>query len=200
MLGEMRLVTDGTAHRALTLWLDCRSTPPFLILARMGCTTAPLALLALGTFQHVHGSARLQHTHMQPQQQPGVEWVYPLGSYRIQDALAVGKRELSTHAHLSIHTHGSNALPNLLQQPRSTCSTPLMCTVAYRFSCCRWLNQLNPNVKKGPFSPEEDAAIMAAHNIFGNKWASIAKLLPGRCVACAQHAHGAAPSSSGSSC
>jgi myb proto-oncogene protein len=44
----------------------------------------------------------------------------------------------------------------------------------------RWLNQLNPNVKKEPFSGEEDAIIMAAHQLLGNKWASISKLLLGR--------------------
>ncbi|KAF5842986.1 hypothetical protein DUNSADRAFT_3115 [Dunaliella salina] len=44
----------------------------------------------------------------------------------------------------------------------------------------RWLNQLNPNVKKGPFTAEEDRSIIALHKIHGNKWATIAKNLPGR--------------------
>ncbi|EFJ48567.1 transcription factor Myb9, partial [Volvox carteri f. nagariensis] len=44
----------------------------------------------------------------------------------------------------------------------------------------RWLNQLSPSVKSGPFSAEEDAVILWAHMQYGNKWASIAKHLPGR--------------------
>ncbi|GLI70458.1 hypothetical protein VaNZ11_015321 [Volvox africanus] len=44
----------------------------------------------------------------------------------------------------------------------------------------RWHNQLNPDVKKEPFSEWEDGVIIMAHDVHGNKWAAIAKLLSGR--------------------
>ncbi|CAF2126875.1 unnamed protein product [Brassica napus] len=44
----------------------------------------------------------------------------------------------------------------------------------------RWCNQLDPSLKRNPFTEVEDQAIITAHGIHGNKWSVIAKLLPGR--------------------
>ncbi|XP_047074662.1 transcription factor MYB44-like [Lolium rigidum] len=44
----------------------------------------------------------------------------------------------------------------------------------------RWCNQLSPQVERRPFTPDEDAAIAAAHARVGNRWAAIARLLHGR--------------------
>ncbi|KAF2302111.1 hypothetical protein GH714_032822 [Hevea brasiliensis] len=44
----------------------------------------------------------------------------------------------------------------------------------------RWCNQLSPQVEHRAFTPEEDETIIRAHAHFGNKWATIARLLNGR--------------------
>lgn len=44
----------------------------------------------------------------------------------------------------------------------------------------RWHNHLNPEIKKTPFTKEEDRLIVQLHMKYGNRWSEIAKHLPGR--------------------
>ncbi|KAK8621395.1 hypothetical protein V6N13_067828 [Hibiscus sabdariffa] len=50
-----------------------------------------------------------------------------------------------------------------------------------RKSCrLRWLNYLNPNIKRGAFAADEVDLIIRLHNLLGNRWSLIAGRLPGR--------------------
>ncbi|KAI3446609.1 hypothetical protein Pfo_003274 [Paulownia fortunei] len=44
----------------------------------------------------------------------------------------------------------------------------------------RWFNQLDPRINRRAFSEQEEERLLAAHKMYGNKWAMIARLFPGR--------------------
>ncbi|KAH6801726.1 myb domain protein 17 [Perilla frutescens var. frutescens] len=48
-------------------------------------------------------------------------------------------------------------------------------------SCClRWTNYLRPDIRRGPFTSEEEKLVIQLHGILGNMWAAIASQLAGR--------------------
>ncbi|KAI3503219.1 hypothetical protein L1887_31658 [Cichorium endivia] len=44
----------------------------------------------------------------------------------------------------------------------------------------RWVNYLRPGLKKGQLTPQEEGIIIELHSLWGNKWSTIARYLPGR--------------------
>nr|AGN52036.1 MYB-related transcription factor [Salvia miltiorrhiza]AGN52146.1 MYB-related transcription factor [Salvia miltiorrhiza] len=44
----------------------------------------------------------------------------------------------------------------------------------------RWVNYLRPDLKKGQLTPQEEGIIIELHALWGNKWSTIARYLPGR--------------------
>ncbi|KAL0346067.1 UNVERIFIED_CONTAM: Transcription factor [Sesamum radiatum] len=44
----------------------------------------------------------------------------------------------------------------------------------------RWFNQLDPRINRRAFSQEEEERLLSAHKLYGNKWAMLARLFPGR--------------------
>ncbi|KAL7132828.1 hypothetical protein ABFS83_12G100700 [Erythranthe nasuta] len=65
--------------------------------------------------------------------------------------------------------HNWNLIAHKLQYGRSGKSCRL-----------RWFNQLDPRINRRAFSEEEEERLMSAHRLYGNKWAMLARLFPGR--------------------
>ncbi|XP_057980081.1 transcription factor MYB17 [Malania oleifera] len=73
-------------------------------------------------------------------------------------------------SYISKHGHGSwRSLPKL--------AGLLRCGKSCRL---RWTNYLRPDIKRGPFTAEEEKLVIQLHGILGNRWAAIASQLPGR--------------------
>ncbi|KAG6586060.1 transcription factor MYB86-like [Cucurbita moschata] len=72
--------------------------------------------------------------------------------------------------HITKHGHGCwSSVPKLAGLQRCGKSCRL-----------RWINYLKPDLKRGPFSQQEEDLIIELHSVLGNRWSQIAAQLPGR--------------------
>ncbi|XP_059455004.1 transcription factor MYB61-like [Corylus avellana] len=89
---------------------------------------------------------------------------------KVKRGLWSPEEDAKLNTYISTHGHGSwSSVPRLAGLHRCGKSCRL-----------RWINYLRPDLKRGSFSPEEEQIIIDIHRIVGNKWAQIAKHLPGR--------------------
>ncbi|XP_055835913.1 transcription factor MYB48 isoform X1 [Solanum dulcamara] len=44
----------------------------------------------------------------------------------------------------------------------------------------RWVNYLNPDLKRGKMTPQEERLVLELHSKLGNRWSRIARKIPGR--------------------
>ena len=49
----------------------------------------------------------------------------------------------------------------------------------------RFLNHLSPDIKRSPWTAEEDNIIQMLHSMLGNRWSKYVEHLPGKSLSCA---------------
>ena len=119
---------------------------------------------------HGHGSSRSGHSRG--------HW-RPAEDAKLKDLVAqYGPQNWNLIAN---KLHGRSGKRPVSIFSRDNCVHALTGWIGAGKSCrLRWFNQLDPRLNRRPFSEEEEERLLAAHRAYGNKWALIARLFPGR--------------------